>query len=59
MYNNSWPDKPRSVKECTEALPKIPERFKNVEYNTKMKVAITRMIEVFSAELEVLYAIIV
>ena len=54
MYNNNCPERPKSVKECTDAFPKIPERFKKVEYKTKMKVAMTKMIEVFKAELEVL-----
>ena len=59
MYNNSCPERPKSVKECTEAFPRIPERFKKVEYSTKMKVAMTKIIDVFNAELEVLWAIIV
>jgi hypothetical protein len=59
MYNKSWPERPKSVKECTEAFPRIPERFKKVEYKTKMKVAMTKIIEVFKAELDVLCAIIV
>ena len=38
---NSWPDKPKSVKECTEALPNTPLRVRKVAYRIKTNVATT------------------
>src|SRR4028118_1836152 len=42
-YNSNCPDKPRSVNECTEALPKIPERDRKVEYRISKNCAMVRI----------------
>src|SRR6187551_3052467 len=58
-YASNWPDRPRSVKECTDVSPSTPLRVRNVEYKIRTNVAITRITEAFNAVSLFLYEIMV